>query len=470
MQAVFSFDTEDYVDPVSNDALKALAESHTRHGVPACFGLVGEKARFIRNCGRPDVIEAVSRHEVAYHSDHHFMQPDTDYEHVFTPEYMERESWDRGVARLVSEESLGMHDVAEIFGVRPVTWLRTYGDWAPQYLAAFERLGIGVYAYGPPFHILDPQPIWYCNQLIIANPRMSYESNLHRQDMTVEQKLEEHKRTFLSHLENGTERLGIVTHPTRFVSDIWWEEPNWWKGILDAPLRERWIAPPRFTPERTRELLWIVDEFLAFVSSLADVDCRTFRQFWDAHKPSPRWCEQETVHGIARQCIEAGAPCVVQLEDGTYLSPAEVFGMLVFALASPAAERVPVRVMFGPTEEPHDAPIDRNAPFSAFAADCRHAELRLQDAARVPHLITTCVGAVGPGAFLLAMANAVLADGDVDTVPLRTTENLPAPLHEDDYAKLASRAPCTYIQKNREFDFPRTIRHSQLQYWTVKPA
>ncbi|MBT3380271.1 MAG: hypothetical protein HN742_04450 [Lentisphaerae bacterium] len=469
MEVVFSFDTEDYVDPVSNDALKGLAESHTRHGVPACFGLVGEKARFIRNCGRHDVIEAVSRHEVGYHSDHHFMQPDYDYEHVFTPEYMERESWDRGVARLISEESQGIHDVTEIFGARPVTWLRTYGDWAPQYLAAFERLGIGVFAYGPPFHILDPQPIWYCNQLIIANPRMSYESNLHREDMTAEEKLEGHRRAFLKHLESGTERLGIVTHPTRFISDIWWEEPNWWDGIVPAPPRERWIAPPHFTEEKIKELLWIADEFIAFVGGLGEVECKTFRQFWETRRPAPGWMGLDAVRQVAGQIRIMGTPCAVEIEGGTYLSPAEAFGVFVFALANPAAERIPIRTMFGPTEEPHDTPVDRDAPHDDFLADCRHLELRLRDAARVPHLITTCIGAVGPGAFLLAMANALLADEN-DAVPVRTTENMPPPLHDGDYDTLASRAPCSYIQKRGELDFARTIRHSQLQYWSVKPA
>ncbi|MCK5805191.1 MAG: hypothetical protein KAI66_20340 [Lentisphaeria bacterium] len=470
MQVVFSFDTEDYVDPVSNDALKTLAESHTAHGVPACFGLVGEKARFLRNCGRLDVIEAVCRHEVGYHSAHHFMQPDNEYEQVFTPEHMECESWDRALTRLVAEEARGLHDVAEIFGTRPVTWLRTYGDWAPQYLTALERLGIGVYAYGPPFHIVDPQPIWYCNQLVIANPRMSYESNLHRTDLTAEEKLDEQKRVFLSHLESGTERLGIVTHPTRFISDIWWEEPNWWNGIVDAPPREHWVAPPRFGPEKIRELLWIVDEFLCFVSGLAEVEPMTFRQFWDEREPTQSWCSRREVRALAKQCLEANRPCVVKRDSGTFLSPAELFGVLLFALANPDAEDVPVRKLIGPTEEPHVGEIDRGAPMDAFLADCQRAELCLRDSGRVPHRVEMCVGAVGPGSFLLAMAAALSVDPAANAVPVHTIDNLPAPMHENDYETLASRPPCCYIQKRGEFAFPRTIRYGQLQYWTVKPA
>ena len=172
MQMIFSFDTEDYVDPVSNDSLLRLAQIHTKYDVPACFGLVGEKARFLRDLGRRDVIEAVSRHEVGYHSDHHFMLPDYDYEQEFVPEYVEKQPWDRAMARLLAEESRGVHDIGEIFGKRPVTWLRNYGDWAPQYLHTFAQLGVPIFAYGPPFHNTAHEPIWYCNQLVIANPRL----------------------------------------------------------------------------------------------------------------------------------------------------------------------------------------------------------------------------------------------------------------------------------------------------------
>ena len=210
MEVIFSFDTEDYVDPVSNDSLLRLAQIHTRYNVPACFGLVGEKARFLRACGRRDVIEAVGRHEVAYHSDHHFLFADETYEQKFLPEYMEVQPWDRGIARLLAEESRGIRDISEIFGRRPVTWLRTFGDWAAHYSYTYSRLGLPIYAYGPRFHAQDCTLIWYCNQLAVANPRLMYEQNLHNEEMTPEEMLEEHKTDFLKHLEGGTPRLGFV--------------------------------------------------------------------------------------------------------------------------------------------------------------------------------------------------------------------------------------------------------------------
>ena len=41
------------------------------HGITACINLVGELARSLRDRGRRDVIEAIGRNEICYHSDMH---------------------------------------------------------------------------------------------------------------------------------------------------------------------------------------------------------------------------------------------------------------------------------------------------------------------------------------------------------------------------------------------------------------
>jgi hypothetical protein len=143
--------------------------------------------------------------------------------------------------------------------------------------------------------------------------------------------------------------------------------------------------------------------------------------------------------------------------------------LFVYALANPDCERVPVRSMFGPTEEPVAGTSAKEMPRSALANDCRILEHSLQDCACVPHCVRTAVGPVGPGSMLVACAQA-LAAPDQQTVTVPEDPGLPQPLHPDDYDKLGSRAPCTYIQKRGRFEFPKTTRLGQLQYWTVKPA
>src|SRR5262245_9649803 len=68
-------DTDDDVLLQSDDAAKRLAEPLTRLGIRATFKVVGEKARTLERRGRKDVIAALKKHEIGYHSNTHSQQP-----------------------------------------------------------------------------------------------------------------------------------------------------------------------------------------------------------------------------------------------------------------------------------------------------------------------------------------------------------------------------------------------------------
>ncbi len=63
------FDTEDYLLPASDDAAKRLAELLSQRDIRATFKVVGEKARVLERRGRADVIAALRKHDIGYHSD-----------------------------------------------------------------------------------------------------------------------------------------------------------------------------------------------------------------------------------------------------------------------------------------------------------------------------------------------------------------------------------------------------------------
>src|SRR5881275_471786 len=69
------FDTEDYIQPSADDAALRIANDLTAEGVRATFKVVGEKARVLEKRGRRDVIEALSRHAIGYHSNWHSVHP-----------------------------------------------------------------------------------------------------------------------------------------------------------------------------------------------------------------------------------------------------------------------------------------------------------------------------------------------------------------------------------------------------------
>ena len=107
---VLWFDTEDYLLPASDDAAKRVAEILTARGIRGTFKVVGEKARVLEQRSRADVIAALRKHDIGYHSNLHSVHP--------TPaEYLAECGWLDGVAEFVRRESAGAADVRRIFGV-----------------------------------------------------------------------------------------------------------------------------------------------------------------------------------------------------------------------------------------------------------------------------------------------------------------------------------------------------------------
>ena len=154
---VFSFDTEDFVTPETDDALLAIAQLLTRQSIRASFAVVGDKARALWSRGRRDVIEALGRHDIQYHANNHLLWPQTTLE-------LSRLGWDEGVDLVVDTERRGLADVAEAFGQRPVAYIRNGGNWDPRLLYGLNLLGIQ--GFVPSAYLLpEGGPLWYAGTL-----------------------------------------------------------------------------------------------------------------------------------------------------------------------------------------------------------------------------------------------------------------------------------------------------------------
>lgn len=71
MDIILSFDSEDYLTPEAADGEKWWAEELTRRGLRGSFQIVAELIRTLARRDRSDVIEAMRRHEVGFHTTWH---------------------------------------------------------------------------------------------------------------------------------------------------------------------------------------------------------------------------------------------------------------------------------------------------------------------------------------------------------------------------------------------------------------
>src|SRR3954465_6772167 len=158
------FDTEDYILTEDDDAAKRLAELLSRLGGGATFKVVGEKARVLERRGRADVIAALKRHDIGYHSNTHSQQPTVAV-------YLRDAGWEDGQAEFTRREQPGVDDVRRIFGVAPVAYGQPGSAWAPQTYPALRAMGIAVYLDEADHVGLEDQPFYYGGMLNVFRMR-----------------------------------------------------------------------------------------------------------------------------------------------------------------------------------------------------------------------------------------------------------------------------------------------------------
>src|SRR2546423_9243199 len=150
---VLWFDTEDYIEPASDDAALRIANDLTALGVRATFKVVGEKARVLESRGRTDVISALSKHSIGYHSNFHSVHP-------APAEYLRHFGYLEGADEFQRREGAGAADVNRIFGKKPTCYGQPGSSWGPQSNLALRRMGIPFYLDEGEQVGVNEQPFW----------------------------------------------------------------------------------------------------------------------------------------------------------------------------------------------------------------------------------------------------------------------------------------------------------------------
>src|ERR1041385_4756224 len=136
----------------------------TARKIRATFKIVGEKARTLERRGRRDVIGALRKHDIGYHSDFHSVHP--------TPsEYLADCGLLDGVAEFVRREGDGAADVRRVFHVDTLSCYGQPGSsWGSQAIAGLKEIGVA--PHGVPCYVdegthvgLNHKPFWYAGAL-----------------------------------------------------------------------------------------------------------------------------------------------------------------------------------------------------------------------------------------------------------------------------------------------------------------
>ncbi|MGO8696467.1 MAG: hypothetical protein ACLQVY_01925 [Limisphaerales bacterium] len=479
MNVILWFDTEDYLLPADDDAAKRLAEMLTARGIRATFKVVGEKARTLERRGRGDVIAALKKHAIGYHSNLHSVHP--------TPtEYLAECGWLDGVAEFTRREGGGAADVRRIFSVPTLVCYGQPGSsWAPQAIGALKDIGVA--PLGVPCYVdegthvgLDDKPFWYGGALNVYHMGENY-TRMELHDPAALEPAKEHVAAMVERLgrAEGDGMISIFYHPCEWVHREFWDGVNFRRGA--NPPREQWKAPPQRSAEETESAFQRFGHYIDFIQSLPKVRFVTAGDLPKLYPDAVRrdGATEGDVAAIAEHLLAgAGSGIDFQVIGSRIYSTADQFEVLTRAVARlSAGEKVqfPVKCegVFGPDSPPPSASPKAHVAWPAFR-DSTHDVLNfLETQHRIPSRVFLGADSYAPADYLIALAAVYenqIKNGKLpaeEGVALgKNTEVLPARHIAADTAQPFG----DWIIHKEGFRAPKVLEQARLQAWTLKPA
>jgi hypothetical protein len=457
------FDTEDYILPASDDAALHVADFLTQEQVRATFKIVGEKARTLERRKRTDVIEALKKHEIGYHSNFHSTQPSPAL-------YLSSLGWDEGVAEFDRRERPGYDDIKRIFGVAPSCYGQPGSSWGPQVYGAMRRWGMPVYLDAGDHVRLDDKPCYYGGVLTLY--KLAY---VLRTGLGGPKDLTEAEDRFVKareklHAEGG----GIVSiyyHPCEFVHKEFWDGVNFRNGA--NPPREQWQLPPTKTPEESQAAYDNFESYVRFMKHFPDV------QFITATEAAKLY--RDTAHGhkftladVKVLAADVKEGVTFQRHDDYALSASEVFQLLNQYVAQKSGGQEPQPLECAATPYGPSSPVPVltepvTTDWSQFSRTTADVAGYMRRHGRIPTTVWLGSTAVPPESYLVALAHVAgdLVEGK--PAPERI-EVKPAKLAiADNVAEDASRL-WGWIIFPKGFRAPAMMELAKRQAWTLKPA
>lgn len=469
MKLILSFATEDFVTPEHDDVLLRLSTLLTRRGIPGSFHLTGDLARTLRRRRRTDVLRALARHEIGYHSNTHGAFP-------FLAGLCESRAWDDAVAEIMATEARGLLDLCDLFDRRPAYYVTEFAT-APQVSYALKGLGLDLLGFSslPPS---ENRPCaWYAGSLCLTAPHMGLESP--PQPGRLERFREEFDRHAAAARHNHAEGLlKLFNHPYKFLYDnrvASWVGLNRIYRAYDP--HADWIAPQtsRYDRATTETLFREFEALLDHVQAQPDVKfLRTSDAMNAWRRRPPAFVPLDAVRSLARA---AAREFSYHAANGVFFSPAEIFGLLVDALDHGAArgslpDIVPYRELLAPVEPAADAPPPGVTPGAALTAVLQRLNRDLDLHRRLPALIDPD-GIALPPENLLA-EGAALLDACAAGRPLPDLRSAARP-PESRMPRIAAHPhfqETTFTKPSypEGFTGSRLCSIRRLQSWSYKPA
>lgn len=464
---VLWFDTEDYILPASDDSAKRIANFLSDQGVRATFKVVGEKARVLEARRRSDVIAALSRHEIGYHSNTHSQQPTiAEYESVL--------GWEQGAAEFDRRESAGFEEISRIFGYSPTCFGQPGVSWAPQTYAALKKWGVHVYLDDGEHVQLDGKPFWYGGLLNI----FGIQAGRQLEPNDDWSNLESAKESFQAiHTQFSSQPAGglvsLMFHPTQFVSQLFWDAVNFSHGA--NPPRSEWKLQPERSPGQCEQAFRYLEELVRYMKSLPDVRFITASEAYALYRDEAQF-QSFTPDDLSKIAARVDPEITFQVHDRYALSASEVFVLLNSFVSRSAGDKTnePISLRgtpYGPSSAAYGTQSSQasETSWTQLLRTSQDVHQFLKKNGAIPNVVWLGSTGVAPESYLLAIssiAQTILRNEP----PPQSVRILPAELAADKWVAKDSVSIWNWPIFPDGFHSAHLMELARLQAWTIKPA
>lgn len=470
INVILWFDTEDYILPASDDAALRVASWLTSQGIRATFKVVGEKARTLERRNRQDVIAALKKHEVGYHSNWHSVPP--------TPaQYLNECGWDDGIAEFTRREKPGFEDVGRIFGQQPTCYGQPGSSWAPQTHAALYTWGVRIYLDAGQHVNVHGKPFWYGGLLNFYKLTHQLRVRLNKPE-----DVEAAKSQFLQSrqrlLAEGGGVVSIVYHPCEFVHRQFWDGVNFRLGA--NPSREAWQLPPTKSETESKLAYDNFEQYVTFLKRFPEVRFVTATEAAQDY-PDPasgRVYSTEEVTRLFRGALAETAKHGISWieQDEFVLSAAEMLWLVTCRLAEPErTESNAIRYQLpnnlaGPGQPPGRPIGDVKISDDELRRAARELLAYLRDRKQIPHVVWVGSRSISPEEYYWRGLTLLVGPGQAEGKSERATLDVSLRLKAQDFVAEDGPHLWKWIIFPEGFRAPNVMAHAKRQAWTLKPA
>jgi hypothetical protein len=457
------FDTEDYILPASDNATLRLARFLTSELIRAIFKIVGERALSFERRGRTDIIEALKKHEIGFHSRWHSVPP--------TPAmYLSNLGWDDGVAEFDRREKPGFDDVKRMLGTAPTCYGQPGSSWGPQSYGAMKQWGINVYLDAGSHVRLGDKPYYYGDVLNFY--KLEHQLRARLDSLPALKEAEDRFLAARKKLQGeGGGIVSIFYHPCEFVHKEFWDGVNFKNGA--NPPRAEWREPPMKSPRETEIAFEIFENYIRFIKRFPDVKFVTATEAAQLYRDRARG---RTFSAAELKKIAAAVNDNVTFQrHGEYtLAASEVFALLNDYVVEKTAGRNPESIKlqgtpYGPANPVPLLAEPLSTDWSQFTRTAADVADFVRKQKRIPTAVWLGSSGVPPESYLNALAKVAVNLIDGKQTPQKI-ELRPARLAAADHVAADRPELWGWVIFPRGFRAPAMMDLAKRQAWTLKPA